>query len=39
LGCPEASQELAVLEAMLLVGIFICVGAEAGNTAKALETR
>jgi hypothetical protein len=39
LGCPEASQDLAVLEAMYLVGILVLFGARPGNTAKALETR
>ena len=38
LGCPEASQDLAEPEALLLVGTLICFSAEAGNNAKALET-
>jgi len=38
LGCPEASQGLAELEAMVLVAIRIRSTLEAGNTVKALET-
>src|SRR5205807_280637 len=37
LGCPEASQGMAELEAMLLVGIVIFSRREASNTLKALE--
>jgi len=37
LGCPEASQGLAELEAMLLMGIFIFFRRIARNTVKALE--
>src|SRR2546422_7079609 len=38
LGCPEASQELAELEATVLVAIFIFLRSESDNTAKTLET-
>src|SRR5947207_14138207 len=38
LGWPDASQDLAEPEALLLVGTLICFSAEAGNNAKALET-
>jgi len=37
LGCPEASQGLAELEAMVQVGIDINFGTKYGNSAKPLE--
>jgi hypothetical protein len=39
LGCPEASQDLAEPEAMVLVGIFIFVGGKDRNTAKTLQAK
>ena len=39
LGCPEASQKLAGLEAIQLVRTLIFIRVEAGNNGKALEVR